>query len=76
LLGLIASATGLRLIGFASVIIGDRVPSVLALQFVALAAAMAAGLVQISRGRTIEHSTLITQIFTAIGNRIARATAS
>jgi lipopolysaccharide export system permease protein len=76
LLGLIGSATGLRLIGFASVIIGDRVPSVLALQFVALAAAMAAGLFQISRGRSIEHGTLMTRIMTAITSRIARATAS
>jgi lipopolysaccharide export system permease protein len=76
LLGLIGSATGLRLIGFASVIIGDRIPGVLALQFVALAAAMAAGLMQISRGKGIEHGTLITQVVTAISSRIARATAS
>jgi lipopolysaccharide export system permease protein len=76
LLGLIGSATGLRLIGFASVIIGDRVPSVLAVQFIALAGTMAAGLIQISRGRTIEHGTLITRIVTAIGNRIAQATAN
>jgi lipopolysaccharide export system permease protein len=76
LLGLIGSATGLRLIGFASVIIGDRVPGVLALQFVALAAAMAAGLIQISRGKSIEHGTLMTRIVTAISSRVARATAS
>ncbi len=76
LLGLISSATALRLIGFASVIIGDRVPSVLLLQFVALAATMVVGLIQISRGRSIEHGTLMTQIMTAVTSRIARATAS
>jgi lipopolysaccharide export system permease protein len=76
LLGLIGSATGLRLIGFASVIIGDRVPAVLALQFVALAATIAAGLIQISRGRSIESGTLMTRIVTAIGSRVAQATAT
>ena len=76
MLGLIGSATALRLIGFASVIVGVRVPSVLAVQFIALAGAIIVGLVQISRGKTIEHGTLATRIVNAITERVARATVS
>jgi len=74
LLGLIGSATALRLIGFVSVVVGVRVPIMLGLQFVALAAAIMLGLWQISRGKTIEHGTLALKITTAITERIARAT--
>ena len=52
LLGLIGSATVLRLIGFVSVIVGVRVPSVLALQFIVLGGTIVVGLMQISRGKT------------------------
>jgi len=76
LVGLITSAIALRLIGFASVIVGVRIPSVLAIQFIALGGAIAVGLVQISRGKTIEHGTLATRIVNAISERVARATAS
>ncbi|HTV37362.1 MAG TPA: LPS export ABC transporter permease LptF [Xanthobacteraceae bacterium] len=76
MLGLIGSATALRLIGFASVIVGVRVPSVLAVQFIALAGAIIVGLVQISRGKTIEHGALATRIVNAITERVARATVS
>jgi lipopolysaccharide export system permease protein len=76
LLGLISSAVTLRLIGFASVIVGVRVPSVLAIQFIALGGAIIFGLLQISRGKTIEHGTLATKIVNAITERVARATAS
>jgi lipopolysaccharide export system permease protein len=73
-LGLIGSASALRLIGFASVIIGVRVPAALALQFVALACAIAGGLLHISRGKTIEHGTVVTRLVTAVSERFARAT--
>jgi lipopolysaccharide export system permease protein len=76
LLGLIGSATALRLIGFASVIIGVRVPGALAVQFVVLFGTIAVALVQISGGKTIEHGTMATKIVNAISERIARATAS
>ena len=75
LLGLISTATVLRLLGFVSVIVGVRVPAFLALQFVVLAGAMIFGLLQISRGKTIEHTTFATKIVSAISERIVRATA-
>lgn len=76
LLGLISSATVLRLIGFASVIVGVREPSVLAVQFIALAGTIAVGLLQISRGRTVEHTTFTTRIVGVIGEKIAQAVAN
>ena len=76
LLGLISAALTLRLIGFASVIVGVRYPSVLAVQFIALAGTVIVGLVQISRGKTIEHGALTTRIVNAVTERFARATAS
>ena len=75
LFGLIGTATALRLLGFVSVIVGVRVPAFLALQFVALGGAMIFGLVQISRGKTIEHTAFATKIAAAITERIARAAA-
>ncbi|HTV29285.1 MAG TPA: LPS export ABC transporter permease LptF [Xanthobacteraceae bacterium] len=74
LVGLIVSATALRLIGFVSTIVGVRVPVVLGLQFVALAAVMVFGWWRITRGRTVEHGTLTLRIVSAISDRIARAT--
>src|ERR1700691_5323434 len=49
LLAMIGVVALLRLIGFVSVIVGVHVPGVLALQYVALFGAMAAGLLQIAR---------------------------
>jgi lipopolysaccharide export system permease protein len=74
LVGLIVSATALRLIGFVSAIVGVRVPIVLSLQFVALGAVMFFGLWRIARGKTVEHGTLTLKIVSAISDRIARAT--
>ena len=76
LLGLVSAALTLRLIGFASVIVGVRYPSILAVQFIALAGAIIVGLVQISRGKTIEHGALATRIVNAVTERFARAAAS
>ena len=76
MLGMIGAVALLRLIGFVSVVVGVRVPSVLAVQFVALIAAIAAGLWQISRGQTVEPAAALTRVATAISERIARATAS
>jgi lipopolysaccharide export system permease protein len=76
LLGMIGAVALLRLIGFVSVIVGVRVPEVLALQYVALFGAMAAGLWQISRGRAIEPAAAISRLATAVGERLARAAAS
>jgi hypothetical protein len=55
-------------------IVGVRVPVVLGLQFVALAAVMVFGWWRITRGKTVEHGTLTLRIVSAISDRIARAT--
>ncbi|HML09111.1 MAG TPA: LPS export ABC transporter permease LptF [Xanthobacteraceae bacterium] len=74
LLGLIGAISLLRLLGFVSVIVGVRLPSVLGVQYVALAGAMVAGLWQISRGQAPEPAAMVSKITTAISERIARAT--
>ena len=51
---MIGTVALLRLAGFVSVIVGVRVPAILALQYVALFGVIAAGLWQISRGRAVE----------------------
>jgi lipopolysaccharide export system permease protein len=76
LLGLVSAALTLRLIGFASVIVGVRYPSILAVQFIALAGTIIVGLAQISRGKTIEHGALATRLVNAVTERFARAAAS
>jgi lipopolysaccharide export system permease protein len=74
LLGMIGVVALLRLTGFVSVIVGVRAPGVLAVQYVALFGAMAAGLWQISRGQAVEPAAAVTKFATAISERIARAT--
>jgi lipopolysaccharide export system permease protein len=74
LLGMISVVALLRLIGFVSVIVGVKVPSMLALQYVALFGAMIGGLWQISRGKAVEPAAAVSKFATAIGERIARAT--
>ena len=76
LLGMIGAVSLLRLIGFVSVIVGVRVPSVLAVQYVALFGAMGAGLWHISRGQALEPAAAVSRFATAVTERIARATAS
>jgi hypothetical protein len=49
---------------------------VLALQYVALFGSMGAGLWQISRGRAVEPAAAVSQLATAIGERLARAAES
>jgi hypothetical protein len=71
---MIAAVALLRLVGFVSVIVGVKVPGVLAVQYVALFGAMGAGLWQISRGQAVEPGAAISKFATAIGDRIARAT--
>jgi lipopolysaccharide export system permease protein len=75
LLAMTGAVALLRLIGFVSVIVGVRVPGVLAVQYVALFGAMIAGLWQISRGRAIEPAATVSRVATAIGERVARAAA-
>jgi lipopolysaccharide export system permease protein len=74
LLGMIGTVSLLRLVGFVSVIVGVRVPSVLAVQYVALLGSIAAGLWQISRAQAVEPAAAVSKLATSIGDRIARAT--
>ena len=75
-LNLIAAIASLRLIGFLSIIVGLRVPAVLAVQYIALFLAMAAGVWQISRGRAVEPFGFVTKLAAIIGQRLARPAAS
>jgi lipopolysaccharide export system permease protein len=74
LLTLIGAVSLLRLIGFISVIVGVHVPSVLAMQYVALLGAIIGGLWQISHGRAIEPATALSRIANNISERLAKAT--
>jgi lipopolysaccharide export system permease protein len=66
LFGMIGAITVVRLAGFLSVIVGVRVPSALAVQYVVLAAASGVGLWQISRGTAIEPVPIMAKLATAI----------
>jgi len=74
-LGLIAAVTLLRLTGFLSVIVGTRIPSLLAIQYIALVGSIIAGTWLISRGQAIEPAAVVSRMATAITDRLARATA-
>jgi hypothetical protein len=52
------------------------VPSMLAVQYVALFGSMAAACWQISRGQAIEPAAAVSRLATAITERLAKATAS
>ncbi|HZC57662.1 MAG TPA: LPS export ABC transporter permease LptF [Xanthobacteraceae bacterium] len=74
LMGMITIVATLRLLGFVSVIVGVHVPSVLALQYVALFGAIGGGLWQIGRGRAVEPAAAMSKLATAVTDRIAKAT--
>jgi lipopolysaccharide export system permease protein len=76
MLGMIGAVALLRLVGFVSVIVGVRVPGVLAVQYVALFGSMLAGLWQVSRARAVEPAATISKLATAVSERVARAMAS
>jgi lipopolysaccharide export system permease protein len=74
LMGMITTVAALRLIGFVSVIVGVHVPSVLAVQYIALFVAIGGGLWQIGRGRAVEPAAAVSKLATAVSDRIAKAT--
>jgi lipopolysaccharide export system permease protein len=76
LLALTGAVALLRLIGFLSVIIGARVPSALAAQYVALIGAIVGGAWLISRGQAIEPAAVVSKIATIVSERLAKVTAS
>jgi lipopolysaccharide export system permease protein len=75
-LGMMGAIALLRLLGFVSIIVGVRVPSILAVQYIALFGAIIAGLLQISRGRAVEPAAAISRLATAVTERVSRAMAS
>jgi lipopolysaccharide export system permease protein len=76
LLGLIGTVSLLRLVGFLSVIVGVHVPSVIAVQYVALVGSIGLGCWQISRGQAIEPAAVVLKWATAVTERFAKAAAS
>ena len=76
LLALIGVVALLRLVGFLSVILGSRMPSALAVQYVTLFGAIAVGSWLIARGQAIEPAAVVSKIATNIGERLSKATAS
>ncbi len=76
LLSLIGAVSLLRVVGFLSVIVGVSTPSMLAVQYAALVGAGVAGLWLISRGQAFEPGVAVSKLATAVGDRVARATAS
>ena len=72
MLGAIGGVALLRLIGFASTVFGAAIPWMLALQYVAMAAAIGAGLYAIRRGLIIEPPVFISDWLTALTERLGR----
>ena len=68
-IGLVAA---LRLIGFASTVTGVHIPALLAVQYVALAAAIGFGILAILRGMIIEPPAFVSQLTTSVGEWIAK----
>jgi lipopolysaccharide export system permease protein len=75
IVGAILAVTGLRLIGFGSIVTGVIHPVLLALPFVAILASSVLGLWVISRGVIIEPPAFITNMITVITQRLTRRTA-
>ena len=72
LAAVIGVVAALRMIGFASTVFGMRTAWVLGVQYIAIAAALWFGYVAISRGAIIEPPVAITNLITAIGERLSR----
>jgi lipopolysaccharide export system permease protein len=76
LLGSIGAVSLVRLIGFVSVIVGVHIPAVLAVQYVVIGLTIVLGLIQISRGRTVEPAAGVSKFATAITERNTRRMAT
>ena len=72
MLGAVGGVALLRLIGFASTVFGATIPGMLALQYLALVAAVGAGLYVIRRGLIIEPPVFISDWLTALAERLGR----
>ena len=72
ILGAIGGVGLLRLIGFASTVFGAAVPWMLALQYLALAAAFGSGIYVIRRGLILEPPAFVTDWLAALTERLSR----
>jgi lipopolysaccharide export system permease protein len=72
MVGAISVVGVLRLLGFMSTVFGAAIPEMLALQYVAVAAALGGGLYIIHRGIIIEPPRAIANWFSAVTARIAQ----
>jgi lipopolysaccharide export system permease protein len=71
MVGAISAVAVLRLIGFVSTVVGATVPPMLALQYIALAAAIGGGLFVIRRGVILEPPAFIVNWINALSMRFA-----
>jgi lipopolysaccharide export system permease protein len=76
LLGAVGMVAAVRLIGFASTVFGVHVPFVLTFQYVALIAALAFGIIVISRGVVLEPPAFVINAINALAERFARRAAA
>ena len=72
MLGAVGGVALLRLIGFASTVFGATIPWILALPYLAFAAATGAGLYVIRRGLIIEPPAFVSDWLTALTERLGR----
>ncbi len=72
LLAVIGAVAGVRLVGFASTVIGIQVPAFLMLQYVAVLTALGFGTMMISRGLIVEPPAFLVNAFNALVERFAR----
>jgi len=72
----LAAAVGMvavvRLTGFASTVTGVHIPPLLAVQYVALVAAMSLGTLAILRGMILEPPAFVTQLVAMVSERLAK----
>jgi lipopolysaccharide export system permease protein len=70
--GVVLGVAALRLIGFASTVMGVRYPLALTFQYLAVAGALAGGLYAIARGLIIEAPVAVTSAFNAASEWLMR----
>lgn len=75
IVGAIAAVGLLRLVGFASIIVGVNDPRALLGQYLGLAVAFVLGMFAISRGLIIEPPAVVTRFVTAVGEKLTPRTA-
>lgn len=68
----VVTVTGIRLVGFASVVFASKTPNAIALLYVTLGATFVGGLLMISRGTIIEPPAVVLNLISALQERLER----